>query len=260
VLLLAAVAVAGCGPPRLKTKSPKAVEKSISKIQEHLGPEGQERFDDALAYLVEGLAYQGGHDQSHGGVEAPIHQLYAPFDGRSGEELIELARQKRIEVVSTRIAELEGQRGDWDSVRDQLARLELREVRLFPARPGFLDRPVLEVAVSNRSGREIFMAELRAALFVPGEAVPRVVEDLRREIPTGFNPGTRVTWRFEPEQDEWQSLPAGGTPYDLEVEVVGLYGVGGRRYASTSFDGIDARTLDALAKRLQELEAAAPAD
>jgi len=246
--LLLAVSLAACGPRTLDVSSPRALERSAHRMRARMTDDESVRFDEALFYLV-GDASLGRADASDP-VTADQLEIIRPLGGRTADAIVAEARRRRLAEVHAAVAELDERRVRSTAARRDLAAFAFSDFGVFKRNRGYLEWPVIEVKIDNRTNHMVSMVRFRATLLKPGDHIPWLEETLDLVFFDGLAPGEHGRWRVEPEQQEWIQLIDPHPDLELVVEARRLEGLGGRVLAATDFGTVEARRLEIFRRTL----------
>jgi hypothetical protein len=100
---------------------------------------------------------------------------------------------------------------------------------------------VIELSVTNSTGRAVSRAYFDAILATPGREIPWVAAPFNYSIPGGMEPGESDTWRLSLNMfGEWSDAPADRQDMVLTVEAARLDGADGQRIFPERFTDADA--------------------
>jgi hypothetical protein len=256
-LVVAAIVLVGCTDPTIDSSSDEAAKQSAQQIRESLPAEDRERFDKAL-FTVTMNAAVGDKSLMEIAASDP-DQLRAKalerLDGKSAEDIFRMAdeiraerrEQERLQAVAE-IAELEELQQAAMAATAGLSEFKVLRSRYYkqPQRYG-RPEPVIELSVSNGTGKAVSRAYFKGVVASPGRSVPWIAEDFNYEIPGGIEPGETAEWSLAPNMfSEWGRE----TPEDavLTVTVVRVDGADGEPLFDSGAFSPD------MAVRLQKLK------
>ena len=231
--LCVAVALAGCGEPKLDGSSDEAMKASIQKITEQLSPEKRTKFQEALTLVVfQGLDFKA---VMKGDVTAEdiAGNAMASLSGKTADELItqaeaiKAAREAREkEQALAEIRELEAKRSSAEQAKGELAKFTVTRSRFFlrDQEYSFGKEPVIQLSVHNGTEKPVSRAYFKGTIASPGRSVPWLVEDFNYQIRGGLEPGESADWSLAPNMfSEWGKVDA---PEDalFTVDVVRIDG------------------------------------
>ena len=251
--LLAAAVLAACGKPVVDTSSPDALVDSVAKMRRSLEPEELARFDDAFNELTNGALLAGNPES----LRLQVQECTA-VSHMDAEQIVRTAWTNRVTRIRSRIDELQRQHDGSAEARAVVARMEVEKATFFPVSKDFVERPILEVALDNRTRRRVFKVTFQASLRRSDVLEPLVVELVDRPFGTGLAPGKRTTVRVELEEYEWRRHTSTEEGVIFSCCVMALEARRGRTIARSDFGAAEENLLDALGKRLTELEANNP--
>lgn len=252
---LLTIGVWGCGDPTIDTSTDEAMEESIAEVRESLDPGVRARFDTAIMTVsMSGVSLET-LMAGEAGAASLANQVKGKLEGRTGEEVLEIADSIRAEREAERrrqaeqeIAELEEQRERAVAAERKLANFTVDRSRL-EMRENYFEReePLIELTVTNGLGVAVSRAYFTGTLQSEGRSVPWIREDFNYQIPGGLEPGETATWRLAPNQfGPWGQVDA---PPDavLTVEVKRLDGPDGEAlFGGVTWDDEDQERLDEL--------------
>ncbi len=216
-ILALALALSGCsGEPRIDTTSAYALNKSVAEVSTELAPADAERFQAAIATLVD-----ASKNESQG-LEALAAALGPKIGGKTAGEVIAIAdawsaaEAKRIaeEQRQAKLAELETNISEYTL---EIARLEkvikaeaavvakglpefsFSEQRYFWRESLAESYPIIDVRITNNHDRAIETVIIRGQLHAAAGGDALVDGKLRFEFPRGLKPGKSQKMRFEPD-------------------------------------------------------------
>jgi hypothetical protein len=246
--LLLAVSLAACGPRTLDVSSPKALERTAHRMRARMTEDESVRFDEALFYLVGDASF--GRADHDGRITADQMELIRPLGGRTAAAIVAEARRLRLAEVHQAITELEERRQRSAAARRDLAAFAFSDFAVFKRNRGYLEWPVIELKIDNRTNHMVSMVRFRASLLKPGDHIPWLEETLDLAFFDGLAPGEHGRWRVEPEQQEWIQLIDPHPDLELVVEARRLEGIGGRLLSATDFGTVEARRLEIFRRTL----------
>jgi hypothetical protein len=250
-LMTVVLVLAGCGPVTLDVASPEALEQSLLDLREQMSPEERGRFEEALDYLVGGavtFSAESDRDQAES-----VLELYRPFAGRTAEGIVAEARFRRIREVRSAVIFLESGREASAAARRELAMFPFGAARVFKRHRQFLDWPVIEMKVFNKTSRTIHLVHFRAALLSPDDENPWLVEEFDHVVLGGMEPGANDVWRIEPGQRDWIRLIDPHPNLMFSLEPMRLEALGGSVLAASDWGEVEAHRLAIYQKTLKKI-------
>ncbi|MFI2810166.1 DUF6694 family lipoprotein [Microbulbifer sp. JSM ZJ756] len=254
--LLLAVALVGCGEPRLDGSSKEAFEASVQEVAEALPQSQQEKFAGAVIKLM-----MNGKDifelaaAGETGAELMASEMRSKLDGKTAAEVLEMAaeldRQRKArerEQALGEIRELEDSMAAAEAAKEQLEQFEVLKSRYYEEKSRWTTNEVIELTVRNGTGQPVSRAYFEGTLASPERSIPWAVDQFNYQIPGGLEPDEEATWRLNAAYFDFANA---GAPEDAVFTVVvqQVDGADGEPLASSrGFDEDDR-------KRLAELKA-----
>lgn len=245
------VMLGGCAPATLDVANIEALEQSLFDLREAMTPEEHARFNEALDYLVGGVAVSSA-EPDRDRVEYVL-DMYRPLAGRTAEGIVAEARFRRIREVRSAVIYLESGRDATEAARRELAEFQFGAARVFKRHRQYLEWPVIEMRVFNGTDRTVHLVHFRAALLGPDEEDPWLVEEFDHVVLGGVEPGGSDVWRIEPEQRDWIRLIDPHPDLMFRIEPMRLDALGGAVLASTDWGEIEAHRLAVYRSTLQTI-------
>ena len=228
-----------------------ALEQSLFDLREAMTPEEHARFNEALDYLVGGVAVSSA-EPDRDRVEYVL-DMYRPLAGRTAEGIVAEARFRRIREVRSAVIYLESGRDATEAARRELAEFQFGAARVFKRHRQYLEWPVIEMRVFNGTDRTVHLVHFRAALLGPDEEDPWLVEEFDHVVLGGVEPGGSDVWRIEPEQRDWIRLIDPHPDLMFRIEPMRLDALGGAVLASTDWGEIEAHRLAIYKNTLEKI-------
>lgn len=250
VALLLVVAL-GCGPLTLDVSSPKAIERSARKMREPMTDDESAKFDEALFYLV-GTPWLG-MDTSAAPLGEREIELLVPLAGRTADGIVAEARRRRLLEVRTAISELESRREATKAARRDLREFRFSEAKVYKRNRDYLEWPVIEFRIDNRTNHMVSMVHFRAVLLKTGDHNPWLVEKFDLVFFDGLAPGEHDRWRIDPDQQEWIQLVDPHPDLEFAIEAFRLDGRGGRVLSAAEWGIVEDRRLEACHRTLEQI-------
>ncbi len=241
----------GCGPLALDTSSRGAIEKTARKMREPMVATESASFDEALFYLA-GTPWLGKQDGAAPLDEREI-ELLAPLDGRTADGIVVEARRRRLLEVRSAVAELESWREATRAARRDLREFRFSEAKVYKRNRDFLDWPVIEFRIDNRTNHMVSMVHFKAVLLKKGDHNPWLVEDFDLVFFDGLAPGEYGRWRIDPKQQEWIALVDPHPDLEFAIEAQRLEAMGGLVLAASDWGVVQARRLEACEQTRNEI-------
>lgn len=228
-MLCIALALAGCGEPKLDGSSEAAMKASAQKVAEKLSPEKRQKFQEAFTLIaLQGLDFKAimkGEVSSEGAAANSM----ASLNGKTADEVIaqadaiRLAREAREkEQALAEIKELEAKLGTAEQARVQLAKFTVTRSRfsLRDREYSYRKEPIIQIAVHNGTDQAVSRAYFKGTIATPGRSIPWLVEDFNYQIPGGLEPGESAEWTLAPNSfSEWGKVEApADAVFTVEVE------------------------------------------
>lgn len=257
-ICVAAVALIGCGEPKLNGTSEQAMKASVEKVSSKLEPVKQAEFKEALQVVAFNQMDIGSLMRGEQTPDGVAGQMYSELDGKTADEVIAKAASIKLERAArekeqavNEIAELESRSVKAEEAKAQLAKFEVSRSRFyFRAREySYSKEPIVELTVRNGTGHPVSRAYFKGTISSPGRSIPWLVEDLNYTISGGLEPGEAQSWALAPNMfSAWGQVKA---PEDalFTVEVVRLDGPDGKALFDAS--GLS----DSQTARLEKLKA-----
>lgn len=245
------VVLTGCAPMTLDVSSPQALEQSLLELREQMTPEELGRFEEALDYLVGGAAITSAESDRER--DRSVLELYRPLGGRTAEGIVAEARFRRIREVRSAVIYLESGRDASEAARNDLAMFQFGAARVFKRHRQFLDWPVIEMRVVNRTDHTIYLVHFRAALLSPDDQDPWLVEEFDHVVLEGMEPGADDVWRIEPRQRDWIRLIDPHPNLVFSLEPMRLEALGGNILAASDWGQVEAHRLAVYERTLNTI-------
>jgi hypothetical protein len=253
MMLAMLLLVSACGPPVIETSSREELEESLLKMKEDLDLTTTGQLESAIDYLTEGAKL--GEDEAK--TEAAL-TAYSSLQGMSARQIIVTAWDQKVQSFGAQAQELEALLAEHQRNQEILAGVTIDKFRLFKPSPGFLDRPVIELKATNRTGRKITEVQFRASLIKPGEPELLVDERIDQPVYRSFARNQQIKLRIECRDALWRSMLTSCKNCSFHFEVAALRGPGNASIASTDFGAFEKSRLAALQSRLGALRASGP--
>jgi len=251
LLALLVVVAQGCGPLTLDTSSRGALDRTARKMRKPMVPSESAIFDEALFYLA-GTPWLGKQEGGATLGEREI-ELLVPLDGRTADGIVVEARRRRMLEVRSALSELESWRKTTKAARRDLREFRFSETKVYKRNRNFLDWPVIEFRIDNKTNHMVSMVHFRAVLLKKGDHNPWLVEDFDLVFFDGLAPGEHGRWRIDPEQQEWIALVDPHPDLEFAIEAQRLEAMGGRVLRASDWGIIEARRLEACEQTRIEL-------
>ncbi len=241
----------GCGPLTLDVSSPKAIERSARKMRGPMTEDESASFDEALFYLV-GTPWLGA-DMSAASLGEREVELLVPLAGRTADGIVAEARRRRLLEVRSAITELESRREATKAARRDLREFRFSEAKVYKRNRDYLEWPIIEFRIDNRTNHMVSMVHFRAVLLKTGDHNPWLVEKFDLVFFDGLAPGEHDRWRIDPDQQEWIQLVDPHPDLEFAIEAFRLDGRGGRVLRAADWGIVEARRLEACLGTLGQI-------
>ncbi|WP_304627447.1 DUF6694 family lipoprotein [Pseudomonas congelans] len=257
VLLISALALSGCGQPKLDGSSDEALQKSIIKVSDSLSGEKKEQFKYnvqfvALSQLNMTRVLKG----EINGTTAKMNML-SVLDGKTADDvaaeaqrILDEQKASEREQAIAEIKELTEKQKKSDAAKAQLSKFTVVKSVFYLTKEKYSEfaKPIIELTVKNDTGKAISNAYFRGAVASPGRSVPWYVGDFNYAISGGLESGETATWVMAPPvYSDWAKIRATGDAF-FNVEVLRVDG-------SDNTPLYDATGLtESERKRLQDLK------
>ncbi|KPX44840.1 hypothetical protein ALO68_101361 [Pseudomonas syringae pv. helianthi] len=257
IMLISALALSGCGQPKLDGSSDEALQKSITKVSESLSGEKKEQFKTdvqlvALSQLDLGRMLKGETNAT----TARMNML-SVLDGKTADEVAAEARRiieerearERTQAIAE-INDLTEKNKKSEAAKSQLAKFTVVKSRFYlqEEKYSYNPKPYIELTVRNDTDKAISRAYFKGTIASPGRSVPWFVDDFNYEISGGLEPGETADWVLSPNMfSDWAKVRATDDAV-FTVEVTRLDGAD--KKALYDATGLNEREQ----KRLQELK------
>ncbi len=110
-----------------------------------------------------------------------------------------------------------------------LKKFVVNKARFYYSKDSFMEKPAIELNVTNKMPVPVSRAYFHAVLQTPGRSVPWVEEDFNYSIPGGLESGESATWELEPNMfGNWAHAPKDRNDMVLTVTPVRLDGSDGK--------------------------------
>ncbi len=250
VVLILSVAV-GCGPLTLDVSSPGALERSAGKMREPMTDAEVAAFDEALFYLV-GTPWLGKGETGALLGEREI-ELLIPLAGRTADGIAAEARRRRMVEIRSAVSDMELLRDATEAARRDLREFRFSEARVYKRNRDFLEWPVIELRIDNRTNHMVSMVHFRAVLLKLGDHNPWLEEDFDLVFFDGLAPGEHGRWRIDPELQEWIELIDPHPDLEFAIEALRLEAMGGRVLSASNWGIVETRRLEACRRTRVEM-------
>jgi hypothetical protein len=249
-------ALLGCSAPRIDTSSDDALKESTERVRQSLPEDKRADFDTAVRELS--LADVNIKDLMAPGAkpEDVLTKMKQRLNGKTGDQILAEAKhlteeraQKEREQALAEIKELVKKANAAQAAKKQLAGFVVERSRFYRQRAGFLEEPIIELSVTNKTPAAISRAYFHDIVASPGRSIPWLSDDFNHSISGGLEPGESATWKLNPNM-----FGAWGVrvPPDaiLTVTVVRLDGPDGKAlYDAEGLSEAEQARLAALLKR-----------
>ncbi|HET9932989.1 MAG TPA: DUF6694 family lipoprotein [Polyangiaceae bacterium] len=260
--IVGALLMLGCGQPRLDASSDDAAKRSVAKMTEALPQADREKFGSALMLvafnkMADGKGLLGLAAAASSATSASVLK---PLEGKTATEIMAEADRIRAEQAAkehaqllSEIAELEQKKKSADTAREALTKFVVSRSRFYKKQMAFLPQgqPVVELAVTNGTGKAVSRAYFVGTIATPGRSVPWLRANFNYEISGGLEAGESAQWALEPNMfSEWGKVEA---PPDavFTVSVERLDGADGNPLYDASWSEENQERLDALKSKAQ---------
>lgn len=258
--------LAACSPGTavVDTSSTEAFQNSLAKMREGMDPSQAERFQGALmavamkdlgdAMATDGLAGLTTFAAMNSDPASMMARIAPLISGKNVAEVIEVGDSvvanraaRQLAAVESEIATLQAELAlieqEQEGVGDFLQLLAISNTRFRMNDDSFMREPVIEVTISNGTGKAIRRVYFRGTLETPGRSVPWVDADFNYEIPGGIENGETLPLALAPNMySDWGNRAhTERTDTVLTVEVVDLEFADGTRVQSTPSGEIETK-------------------
>lgn len=251
VLLTLAAITTGCGPLTLDASNAVKAENSARKMRDPMTEPESARFDEALFYLA-GVPWLGRTDDDRVAGAEEMERL-VPLDGRTAEGIVAEARRRRLSEVRSGMRALEAIRDESAAQRRELSAFHFGEARVFKIHRDYLEWPVIEFRIENRTNFMVSMVDFRTVLFKPGDHRVWLSEDFELVFFDGLAPGEKDRWRVEPEQQEWIQLADPHPDLEFVIEPMRLLARGGGVLSASDWGVVEERRLASYESTLRTI-------
>lgn len=228
-VLCVALALAGCGEPKLDGSSEAAMKASAQKVAEQLSPEKRQKFQEAFTLIaLQGLDFTA---IMKGDVtpEGAAANSMAALNGKTADDVIaqadaiRAAREAREkEQALVEIKELQAKLASAEQARSQLEKFTVTRSRFSMREREYSIRkePMIQIAVHNGTDKPISRAYFKGTIATPGRSIPWLVQDFNYQIPGGLEPGESAEWTLAPNMfSDWGKVDApADAVFTVEVE------------------------------------------
>jgi hypothetical protein len=241
-LVLAAMALGGCGDPTVDASTDESMKASIERVRASVKQERRDEFENAIKVIafadVDGLGSLAALSAT-GGLERALKDR---INGKSADEIMSEARRIKADSESRKresqlleLAELGRKLAG--NAPDLLSQFIVERATFERDEGAMFRENVIELSVKNGTDRVVSHAFFRAILQTPGRQVPWVDAEFNYEIPGGIESGESAVWRLSPNIfGEWSKAPTDRVDTLFIVRPVALEGPGGQRVASNSLE------------------------
>lgn len=271
LLVLLALALAGCGPKRIDGTSEATYKKSLEAMSKSLTAEEQK----ILGESVMAVALNGANFFEIGAAPALFEQrARAELNGKTFAEIVAKAKEieatraaaeaaekaaqekreaaakaERKKQIEIELAELTAEKAKAAADVDSLKKFVVERSRFYFADAGYRQEAIIELTVKNGLLAPVSRAYFKGKLTSPGRAVPWVEDDFNYTIRGGLEPGETVTWKLSPNMfSDWGKSPKDRNDLVLTVEVVQVDGANGKALYDSEFPEHKQKRLDSLLK------------
>lgn len=110
-----------------------------------------------------------------------------------------------------------------------LKKFVVNKARFYYSKDSFMEKPAIELNVTNKMPVPVSRAYFHAVLQTPGRSVPWVEEDFNYSVPGGLEPGESATWELAPNMfGNWSHAPKARNDMVLTVTPIRLDGPDGK--------------------------------
>lgn len=231
--LFLAIALAGCGEPKLDGSSEQTMKASMEKVSSSLSGDSKAKFDEAIkVVLFSGINLR---DIATGKqtADSVTSNAFKELDGKTADQVIARAdaiiaeRQarereqglKEIQELTAVMEKAEANKAELSKFVVQRSRFQLRDKQYSSYK-----EPIIELTVSNGTAHPVSRAYFKGTIASPGRSVPWLVEEFNYTIAGGIEPGEVAEWALAPNMfSDWGKVQA---PDDavFTVEVTRLDG------------------------------------
>jgi hypothetical protein len=256
-LVTLAIALTGCGSPKVDGSSEDAYKKSIAAVRESLDEGERKQFDEALQLLMMSRIDFSAMMSGAVTAETMASDMMLAMNGKTAQELIAEANRLKAEREAkerqqaiTEIAELAAKRLTAHAAKAELAKFEVVRSRFYRQRGFIGEEPAIELTVRNGTNVSVSRAYFEGTVASSGRAVPWIKEQFNYQISGGVEPGETVSWNLAPNRfSKWGEVDV---PSDAVFTVVTtrLDGPDGESvFSSQDFTEDDARRLAQLREK-----------
>ncbi|WP_256898329.1 DUF6694 family lipoprotein [Pseudomonas syringae] len=218
VLLISALALSGCGQPKLDASSDEALQKSITKVSDSLSGEKKEQFKSnvqlvALSQLDMGRVLKG----ESNGTTAKMNML-SVLDGKTADDvaaeakrIVEERQARERTQANLEINDLTEKQKNSEAAKAQLSKFTVVKSIFYLREEKYstTPKPIIELMVKNDTGKAISHAYFRGTVASPGRSVPWYVGDFNYAISGGLESGETAIWVMAPTvYSDWAKIRA----------------------------------------------------
>lgn len=286
ILILLAVALAGCGPKRIDGSSEAAYKKSLEAMSKGLSAEEQKTLGESVMVvamngtslleigaapaLFEQRARSELNGKTYAEIVAKAKEIEAARaaaeaaekverEKREAELKAEMERQEaarkaeRKKQIETELAELNAEKAKAAADVESLKKFIVERSRFYFADGGYRQEAVIELTVKNGLTAPVSRAYFKGRVTSPGRSIPWVAEDFNYTIRGGLEPGETVTWKLSPNMfSEWGKAPKDRTDLVLAVDLVQVDGADGKPLYDSEFPERKQKRMDELQASLSK--------
>ena len=279
IALIAFAFLAGCTPeePTIDASNENTYQESVAAVSQGLSEEQRKALSEAMMFIALGDIAEAMESGGLLGAMAAtpsdpgaIFAKMAPVvDGKTAQQVIQIADRKRAEWRDRQIAAAEAEIGTLEA---ELARIEQEDGSSRSSRGEFnisgsrfywtdssYPEPVIDFEIMNNSDQAIRRAYFHGILETLGRAVPWVDKPFNYSFPGGLEPGETQRLRLAPNRfSEWgHSDIRNRNDLVLTITIEDVEFADGKKLRSVSPSEIAEKKarLDHLRRRLEELRA-----
>lgn len=262
VVIAVALALSGCGKPKIDASNDETMKASIQKVRQSLPEDKRVAYDNALELIVfGGINFR--HLMQPGADASSVKDgIKNQLSGKTGEDVISYAdnirkvQAEKDEIQARQeIAELENKKIAAELSANKLKAFKVLRSRFYFEKREFgRDQPIISLSVENSTDKAISRAYFKGVLTSSGRSVPWYTDTFSYQISGGLEPGEKASWNLAPNPySDWGSVDA---PADaiFTVTVMRIDDAEGKPiFGDSEFTEQDAHRLDRLKNKYPDI-------
>ena len=261
LLFCCALALSGCGEPKLDGTSEEAMKASVAQVASKLPAEKKDKFEKAVQIVAFSKVSFKDVVSGKQAPESIASKMFAELNGKTADEviasadlIIEERKAREREQAVAEIHELTAKLSAADDAKKELLKFSVVRSRFYLRDKEYSSNkePIIELQLNNGTTYPVSRAYFKGTIASPGRAVPWLVEDFNYSIAGGIEPGESAEWTLLPNMfSKWGKVAA---PADavFTVEVTRIDGADGK--ALFNSEGLGEREQKRLADLKQKYQ------